>query len=74
MFPFNHNRMPAEAIHPGGLLSNELSALNLSVEQAAGLCHCSTNELNAVLNETKPITPELAYRLQETLDLPAQTL
>ena len=49
--------------HPGGVLSEELEALGISITQAANDLGVSRQILSAILNERRPITPEMATRI-----------
>ena len=57
------NRMPP--VHPGEMLREELTELNLS---ARGLTHrldLPANRITAILNEKRSITPDTALRLAQ---------
>jgi len=49
--------------HPGGVLSEELEALGISITQAASELGVSRQILSAILNERRPITAEMATRI-----------
>ncbi len=49
--------------HPGGVLSEELEALGISITRAAGDLGVSRQILSAILNERRPITAEMATRI-----------
>jgi addiction module HigA family antidote len=55
------NRRPT---HPGAILREDvLPAMNLNVTAFAKLLHISRQTVHGVLNETKPVTPNIALRL-----------
>ncbi len=49
--------------HPGGLLSEELQALGISISQAAKDLGVSRQILSAIINERRPISAEMAVRI-----------
>jgi len=49
--------------HPGGLLSEELETLEISVSQAAKDLGISRQILSAIINERRPISAEMAVRI-----------
>ena len=49
--------------HPGSVLSEELGALGISISQAARDLGVSRQILSGILNERRPITPEMAVRI-----------
>lgn len=55
------NRMPP--IHPGEILREELTELNLSARGLASRLDVPTNRITAILNEKRSITPDTALRL-----------
>jgi addiction module HigA family antidote len=49
--------------HPGGLLSEELETLGITISQAAKDLGVSRQILSAIINERRPITAEMAVRI-----------
>ena len=49
--------------HPGGLLSEELQALGISISQAAKDLGVSRQILSAIINKRRPISAEMAVRI-----------
>ena len=54
--------------HPGGVLSEELEVLGISVSQAASDLGISRQILSAIVNERRPITPDMAVRIGHYID------
>ena len=60
--------------HPGGLIKRQcLEPLNLSVAQAACVLGVETQELQAVIDETSPVTYRLAQCLSCSLGSSVET-
>ena len=55
------NRMPP--VHPGEILREELTELDLSARGLAYRLDVSTNRITAILNQKRSITPDTALRL-----------
>lgn len=51
------------AIHPGEILKDELSELNLSANAFAKALDVPTNRITAILNERRSVTADTALRL-----------
>lgn len=51
--------------HPGGLLKDDLEALNLSVAEAAKGLGITRQQLYDVINGKSAISPEMAVRLEQ---------
>lgn len=51
--------------HPGGLLKDDLEALNLSVAEAAEGLGITRQQLYNVINGKSAISPEMAVRLEQ---------
>ncbi len=49
--------------HPGGLLSEELQTLGVSISQASKDLGVSRQILSAIVNRRRPITAEMAVRI-----------
>ncbi len=49
--------------HPGSVLGEELEALGISISRAASDLGISRQLLSGILNEQRPITPEMAVRI-----------
>jgi addiction module HigA family antidote len=52
--------------HPGELVRDNLEDLGLSVAEAATELGVTREELEAILAGTRPITPDVAVRIEET--------
>lgn len=50
-------------IHPGEILRDELSALDLSASAFAKALHVPTNRITGILNEQRSVTADTALRL-----------
>jgi addiction module HigA family antidote len=59
------------ATHPGLTLKEKLDELKITPEELAFISGISFKELFGILNAERPITPEIAVRLEEILDIPA---
>ncbi len=57
------NRMPP--VHPGEILREELTELNLSARGLAHRLDVPANRITAILNEKRSITPDTALRLAQ---------
>ena len=58
----NMKRLPN--IHPGAVLREDvIPAMQISVSEFARLMHISRQMVHSILNETKPVTPNIALRL-----------
>ena len=49
--------------HPGGVLSEELETLGISISKASKDLGISRQILSAILNERRPITSDMAVRI-----------
>jgi addiction module HigA family antidote len=49
--------------HPGGVLSEELETLGISISKASEDLGISRQILSAILNERRPITSDMAVRI-----------
>ena len=56
----NPDRCPC---HPGALLLDIIPATGRSEDEIANLLRLSGGELHAILNEERPVTPDVAARL-----------
>ena len=55
------NRQPT---HPGAVLREDvIPAMQIQVSEFARLMHVSRQTIHNILNETKPVTPNIALRL-----------
>ena len=59
------NRMPP--VHPGEILREELTELDLSARGLAYRLDVPTNRITAILNQKRSITPDTALRLARYL-------
>ena len=57
------NRMPP--VHPGEILREELTELNISARGLAHRLDVPANRITAILNEKRSITPDTALRLAQ---------
>lgn len=55
---------PFEPTHPGELLADELEARGLSQRKFAQTIGISCSVLNEVIRGKRPITPELAFKIE----------
>lgn len=55
---------PFEPTHPGELLADELEARGLSQRRFAEMIGISCSVLNEVIRGKRPITPELAFKIE----------
>lgn len=59
--------------HPGGLLRDEIKALNLTVAEAAEGLGVTRQQLYNVLNGKSRISPDMAVRLEQGIGSTAET-
>lgn len=55
---------PFEPTHPGELLADELEARGLSQRRFAEMIGISCSVLNEVIKGKRPVTPELAFKIE----------
>lgn len=55
--------MNRPAIHPGGILADELEEIGVNPIDLANEIHISTTYINQIINGQQPITADLALRL-----------
>lgn len=55
--------MARPAIHPGEILADELTELNMSAAQLARILHVPTNRITQVINGERAVTADTALRL-----------
>mgnify|MGYP004596117447 CR=1 FL=1 len=58
---------PFEPTHPGELLGNELEARGLTQRKFADTIGISYSVLNKVIKGKRPITPELAFKIEAAM-------
>ncbi len=56
--------------HPGSILQEELEALGISAREFARHIGVAASTVTRVLNETSPITPEMAVKISAAIDGP----
>jgi addiction module HigA family antidote len=59
------------AMHPGITLREKLEELKITPEELAFISGISFKDIFGILNAEKPITSEIADRLEEILGIPA---
>lgn len=64
--------VPGTAVHPGGLLRDELTARGMTQRQLAETMGIATNVLSELITGKRNITPEVAVKLEDALDIPAE--
>jgi HTH-type transcriptional regulator/antitoxin HigA len=64
--------IPAQAIHPGELLADELAFAGLSQRELARQLDVPVSVLNEVINGKRRLTADLAVKLEAALDLTAE--
>lgn len=64
--------VPGSAIHPGQLLREELKAREIKQIDLAKELGIAKNVMSEIINGKRNITPELAVRLEDTLDIKAE--
>ncbi len=63
--------MPAESIHPGEILGDELHARGLSQRKFASIIGISYSVLNEVINGKRPVSTEYALKIEAALGIDA---
>lgn len=67
----NENSVPFKAVHPGGILKEELKSRGIKQVDFARRIGMQPSHLSALLNGKRNISPELAGKLEKELDIPA---
>ena len=66
------NGMPlAQAVHPGGILQEELKERNISQKDFAANIGMQASHLSALIHGVRNITADIAQRLENGLGIPA---
>ncbi len=63
---------PARVISPSKILKREIYARNLTKEKLAEMSNISEQTINDIITEKKEITPEIAIKLSQALNISAQ--
>ncbi len=66
-----NNLTPAEPVHPGGILKEEIEYRGLSQRKLAAQMGMSYSILNEVLNAKRPVTAEYALLFEAMLGIDA---
>ena len=61
--------IPDHATHPGSMLANELQHRGITQKEMAEKTGISPSEINKVIQEKKPVTPEFAYKVGKYLKI-----
>lgn len=69
-----NNLTPAYPTHPGEVVRDEIEFLEISQKTLAGIIDVPYKVLNDVLNARRPLSAEMALKLEAALDIPAATL
>ena len=64
--------VPGSAIHPGELLRDELEARNMKQIDLAKNLGIAKNVMSEIINGKRNITPVLAVKLEEALEIKAE--
>lgn len=67
----NENITPFRAVHPGGILKEELEARGIKQKDFAGQIGMQPTHLNALIKGKRNISPDVADRLERELGIPA---
>jgi antitoxin HigA-1 len=66
------NTVPFTATHPGMILQDEMNERNLTQKQLSDLLDVSQPLLSEIINQKRRITIEMALKLENVLDTPAE--
>lgn len=64
--------VPGSAMHPGQLLKDELDSRGMKQIDLAQELGIAKNVMSEIINGKRNLTPELAVRLEEALDIKAE--
>ncbi len=64
--------MPRTAIHPGTILADELTELNMSARKVSEILGVPTNRITQILNSKRAVTADTALRLARWLGTSAE--
>jgi HTH-type transcriptional regulator/antitoxin HigA len=67
-----NDMIPGSAMHPGGLLKDELEAREMKQVELAKELGIAKNVMSEIIGGKRNITPELAVRLEDTLGIKAE--
>ncbi|MFC3416710.1 HigA family addiction module antitoxin [Algoriphagus hitonicola] len=64
--------VPGSVMHPGELLKEELHARNMKQIDLAKILGIAKNVMSEIINGRRNLTPELAVRLEQALEIKAE--
>ena len=70
----NENPSPFMAVHPGAMIKPELEERGISQKQLAGMLGVQASHLSEVLNGKRPLTTDLAVKIEKAIGLSAKIL
>lgn len=70
----NENPAPFMAVHPGMMIKPELEERGISQKEFAKMVGTQASHLSEVLNGKRPLTTDLAVKIESAIGLPAKVL
>ncbi len=67
-----NDMIPGSTMHPGKLLKAELEAREMKQIDLAKMLNIAKNVMSEIINGKRNITPELAVKLEEALEIKAE--
>ena len=72
-YPLQSTDVPLTATHPGDLLKDEMEERGLTQQQLAEKLSVSQPLLSEIINHKRRVSLEMALKLEETVEIPAET-